>query len=104
MRPLAALECEVKTIVNVTINDSLQRKTYHEVLKMATKLNELAAELSGVRALLGEGISEVVAKIQELEDALANTSIPDDAQSVLDELKVSAQALADIVPNAPPTE
>ena len=71
---------------------------------MATKISELVGALGDVRALLGEGIAEVLAKIQKLQDALANADIPADAQVVLDELKVSAQALADIVPNVPPTE
>jgi uncharacterized phage infection (PIP) family protein YhgE len=93
-----------KIAVNITVDDSLSRKTHREVLKMATKVSELAAALASVHSLLGEGINEVLAKIQELEDALVNASIPDEAQTALDAVKESAQALADIVPNVPPVE
>lgn len=64
---------------------------------MTTKVGELAGALSEVQALLVEGLTEILAKIQELTDALANQDIPQDAQDALAAVQAQAQALADVV-------
>jgi len=74
---------------------------HHEVIIM--KLNELATQLGGLAAQLDKASSEIVAKIDELETALADTEIPDEATVMIEELKAQAQALDDIVPDAPLT-
>lgn len=74
----------------------------HEVIIM--KLNELATQLSGLAAQLDKASAEIVAKIDELETALVDTEIPDEATVMIEELKAKAQALDDIVPDAVPVE
>ena len=68
------------------------------------KLNELATQLNGLAAQLDKASGEIVAKIDELETALVDTEIPDEAAVMLEELKIKAQALDDIVPDAVPVE
>lgn len=79
--------------------------TYSEVRKMATKVSELAAELANVKALLSEASIELLGKIIALEEALGSAGdLPPDVTVALEEVRVSAQALADVVPNEPPVE
>mgnify|MGYP001766201502 CR=1 FL=1 len=71
----------------------------HEVILM--KLSELAMQLSALAAQLDKAAGEIVAKIDDLETALADTEIPEEAATAIEELKAKAQALDDIVPDAP---
>lgn len=68
------------------------------------KLNELATALTGLSAQFNKATAEIVAKISDLETALADTDIPDEATVMIEELKAQAKALDDIVPDAPPAE
>lgn len=74
----------------------------NEVISM--KLNELATQLSGLAVQLDKAAAEIVGKIDELETALADTEIPDEATVMIEELKAKAQALDDIVPDFIPVE
>ena len=72
---------------------------------MATQISELAGALAEVRALVIEGTTELTAKIDDLEAALAGSDeLPIEAVEALAALRVSAQSLADIIPNAPAEE
>ena len=69
------------------------------------KLAELATALGAVNDQLEKAKTEILAKIAELQDALANIEVPADAQAALDTLVAKAQALDDIVVDAaPPVE
>lgn len=72
---------------------------------MATQINELAIELATIKTLLVEAANELSAKITALEEALGNAgALPEDAALALEDVRIAAQALADVVPNeAPPT-
>ena len=73
-----------------------------EVKNMSTKLSELAAAIVAVNNGLDKAKTEILAKIAELEDSLQDVEIPAEAQAAIDDLRVKAQALDDIVPDAPP--
>ena len=66
------------------------------------KLAELATALGAVNDKLEKAKTEILAKIAELQDALANVEVPADAQAALDTLVAKAQALDDIVPEVVP--
>lgn len=68
---------------------------------MLMKLNELATQLSGLALQLDKATTEILTKIDDLEDALAATEIPEDALTALEALKVQARALDDVVPDVP---
>lgn len=72
-------------------------------IRIMAKLNELQAELAAVNTQLSKVSGEVLAKIAELTAALANIDLPPGAADALAELKEKAQALDDIVPDAPAT-
>lgn len=79
-----------------------------EILKNQVTLNErittmaddLTTQLTGLEDQLTKASTEIVNKIAELEHLIG--TIPPEAQAKLDELKASAQALDDIVPDQPP--
>jgi hypothetical protein len=69
-----------------------------EVRKMATQISELATELANVKNLLVEAAGELTGKIDALEAALAlSGELPQEAQDALEEVRATAQGLADIV-------
>ena len=66
------------------------------------KMSELGDALKGISDQLTKAQGEIVKKISDLETALSTAGgIPEDAQVALDALKKEAQALDDIVPDAP---
>jgi hypothetical protein len=69
--------------------------------ELMMRLNELTIALNALSAQLTKATGEILAKIEALEAALADAEIPDAAIALLDELKDKAQALDDIVPDAP---
>jgi hypothetical protein len=77
------------------------RKINSKLEEMSMKISEVSALLVSVDAQLGKAKDEIVAKIAELQAALVNVDVPADAQAALDDLKVKAQALDDVVPDAP---
>lgn len=68
------------------------------------KLNELSATLSAIAAQMEKAKAEIVAKIAELQAALSDVPLPNDAAIALDALSAIAQTLDDIVPDAPPAD
>lgn len=67
---------------------------------MERTLVGITQQLQEIKASLDEASSEIVTKIGDLEDSLANAGISEQDQTLLDEIRSAAQELADIVPNA----
>jgi hypothetical protein len=65
------------------------------------KLSELAVALAAVDAKLGKAQAEIAAQIAALQAALVDVEIPAEAQALLSAIAAKAQALDDIVPDAP---
>jgi hypothetical protein len=68
------------------------------------KVSELAVAVSELSAQLAKAQGEILGKIADLEEALAtmDVELPEDAAAALEGLRVSAQALDDIVPDVAP--
>ena len=76
--------------------------TRREVKEIMATMQEMIDAINGVAGQLVKAKDEILAKIQVLEDALANAGIvPAEAQVALDALKTAAQALDDVVPDVP---
>ena len=66
--------------------------------EMNMKIGELVTAVNEVGTQLTKAKGEILAKITELEAALADVDVPQAAQEALDALKVQAQELDDVVP------
>jgi cytolysin (calcineurin-like family phosphatase) len=79
--------------------------TKHDLLEMEktimAKLSELAELVAAVNAQLGKAKDEVLAKIAALTAALDDVPLPEKAETALNDLKATVQAIDDIVPDAP---
>ena len=65
---------------------------------MSTK-DEVLAAIAAVGTQLGKAKTEILTKITDLETQIGNGADMDDVLAALGELKTSAQALDDIVPD-----
>lgn len=63
------------------------------------KLSELATQLTAIDAKLTEASAEIVAKIDELQAALADVDLPAEASALIDDITAKATDLANIVPD-----
>lgn len=63
------------------------------------KLSELSGELVAVVNQVTKVREEVLARIDELEDALLDVTLPDEAESALAALRAGIQGLDDINPD-----
>ncbi len=71
---------------------------------MATQAEE-AEILRGIKTRLDEALTELLAKIQELTDAVAAAgATTPEVDSATADVRAIADRLADIVPNPPPPE
>lgn len=70
--------------------------------RIMMKVSEIQAQLDAVGAQLTKAKDEILAKIAALEAALGDADVPAEAEAALEALKAQAQALDDIVPDAPP--
>lgn len=70
--------------------------------KMANTQAQDAQILRDLKTQLARANDEIQAKIQALIDAAASAPVSDELQAAIDDLKPAAQALDDIVPEAPP--
>jgi uncharacterized phage infection (PIP) family protein YhgE len=77
----------------------------HNELKelMAKTAEEIAAEIRAAGQQTRKGIDEVLAKIKSLEDIINAGGDLSAIEAAVAELKVTTQALDDIVPDAAPT-
>lgn len=64
--------------------------------KIMTQVNELADKLTGLSAI----VTKIASEVQALKDALANTAIPAEAQTALDNLTAQLTAVDDLNPDA----
>lgn len=65
------------------------------------KLSEITAQLTEADAKLTEARDEIIAKIADLEELLADVVIPDEAADKIASIRAKAVALANIVPDDP---
>lgn len=83
----------------------IQQQRSHSLIKdMAKTSAELAAEIRASNAQVRKATDEVLTKIRNLEDLIANGADLSAIESAVDELKGSTQILDDVVPDAPPVE
>ena len=75
---------------------------YKKETKIIADIKELAEILQEVKDRLDKATVEIVKKINDLVEALANTEIPADAMAVIEGLKAAAAALDEIVPDPAP--
>lgn len=90
----------------VTIGlDKIKNQNHFLIIKqtqMSQTQEEAAAQLANILAQLTKAKEEIVTKIQALIDAAANAdSVAPALQTAIDDLAPIAQALDDIVPDAP---
>lgn len=64
------------------------------------KVSELAASVVSINDQILKARNEILAKISELELALGNVDMPAEAVVALDNLRLSVQAVDDVVPDA----
>ena len=76
---------------------------YRKEIKIMANVKELAGMLQEVKDRLDKATLEIVKKINDLVDALANTEIPADAMAIIEGLKADAAVLDDIVPDPAPS-
>jgi len=83
-----------------------ETKQRHQELKdlMAKTAQELADLIKESTAQTRKGINEVLTKIRNLEDIIANGGDLSAIESAVAELSTATKALDDIVPDAPPVE
>ena len=67
-----------------------------------TKVSEVEGLVVGVTEQLAKASGEILDAIAKLQAALADAELPDGAVAALADLSAKAQALDDIVPDAPP--
>lgn len=80
------------------INDRFDR--LEEI--MATNQSELNAKLTGINTALTEAGGEIVSELDKLRQQLADAgNLTPENEELLNSIGAKAQALADIVPNAP---
>ncbi len=64
-------------------------------------LNELETTLNQVDDKLDKAKTEITAEIAKLREQLGNVTLPAGAEAALTRLEAAAQALDDIIPDAP---
>jgi len=74
-----------------------QIESLQEAIEM--KLSEIAAQLTAIYAKLTEASTEIVAKIDALNEALADVDVPTEASALIDDITAKATDLANIVPD-----
>jgi hypothetical protein len=66
------------------------------------KISELATAVSELSAQLAKVQTEILTKIENLEIALTDVELPEEAVASLDNLRMTVQTLDDIVPDVIP--
>lgn len=68
-----------------------------------TKIVEVAELVTALVAQLDKAKSEILSKIEELQQQLSDVDLPHEAEAAIEDLKAAVQALDDVVPDQPPT-
>ena len=71
----------------------------HAAKEILMKVSELATTVTGVAAQLTKVQNEVLTRLNDLENALIDVEIPEEAVTAINGLRTQAQALDDIVPD-----
>lgn len=66
------------------------------------KVSEVSAAIAQLSAQLAKAQGEILSKIVDLETALTDVDLPEDAVNAFDALRAQTQALDDIVPDSVP--
>lgn len=66
------------------------------------KVSELTAAVAALSAQLSKAQTEILTKIENLEIALTDVDLPEEAVASLESLRGTVQALDDIVPDVAP--
>lgn len=72
---------------------------YYNPKEILMKLSELTSAIAGVSAQLTKVQNEVLTRLNDLENALIDVEIPEEAATAIEALRTQAQALDDIVPD-----
>ena len=64
-------------------------------------LNELESALAGIGDKLDKAKTEITKEIAALREQLGNVALPPSAEAALARLETAAQALDDVIPDAP---
>jgi DNA anti-recombination protein RmuC len=72
--------------------------------KIMSQLDQLETRLSAIGETLTKATGEITTEIAALREALANVDLPASALAALEQLEAKAQALDDIIPDAPGAE
>lgn len=89
---------------HVTIPPEIPALIEERLDNIMVKLSELAAQLSAVTAQNDKANAEILARLDELENALSDVDLPDEAIEALEALKASVQVSDDFVPDEVPVE
>lgn len=91
----------VAVLIGMAIEIYTGKQQTNKILeRINTMADDLATQLSNIEDQLSKASTEIVNKINELQNLIG--TIPPEAQAKLDEIKATAQALDDIVPDQPP--
>jgi len=66
------------------------------------KVSELTVAVAGLSAQLTKAQTEILTKIENLEIALTDVELPEEAVASLESLRATVQSLDDIVPDVTP--
>lgn len=71
----------------------------HAAKEILMKVSEIANAVTSVSAQLTKVQNEVLTRLNDLENALIDVEIPEEAATAIEALRTQAQALDDIVPD-----
>lgn len=72
--------------------------------ELLMKVSELSAAIAALSAQLARVQDEILSKIADLEAALGDADVPEEAADALTALRLTVQALDDLVPDADPDQ
>lgn len=72
--------------------------------EMLMKIHELSADIAALSEQLTKAQTEILNKIADLEVALDDADVPEEAADALAALRFTVQALDEIVPDADPEQ
>jgi len=72
---------------------------YPHTKEILMKVSEIANAVTSVSAQLTKVQAEVLTRLNDLENALIDVEIPEEAATAIEALRTQAQALDDIVPD-----
>lgn len=84
--------------------ESAEEKRQKQIInKLDTIMATLEERLAGVETALDEAGTELTAELAKLREQIASGTVTEAALATIGRLETKAKALADIIPNEPPT-